>query len=95
MCLGVGDGADDTAPQKLSYWQRFVASVQENGPKYLMVDVSRAKLQELDLAVLLSYGWVSNCNMFLVLTINVTYVIHLLQILEEAPKVSLFPVKVE
>jgi hypothetical protein len=45
MCLGVGDGGDDTAPQKLSYWQRFVTSVQENGPKYLMVDVSRAKLQ--------------------------------------------------
>jgi hypothetical protein len=70
MCLGGGDGGGDRAPQKLSRWQRFVASVQENGPKYLMGDVSRAKLQELGLAVLLSYGWVSNCNMALVLILS-------------------------
>jgi hypothetical protein len=40
-----------------------------------------------------TYGF--SCNMFLVLTINVTYVIHLLQILEESLKVSLFADKVE
>ena len=62
MCSSEGGGAQE--PAKLSRWQRFVASVQEKGPKMIMGGgITREKLQELGLSMLLSYGWVSNCNM--------------------------------
>ena len=60
----------DNAEKKPSRWQRFVAGVAEKGPKFVMGDVSREKLQEMGLSVLLSYGWVSNVNMACVLILS-------------------------
>ena len=44
--------------------------MQEKGPKYVFGNVSRDKLRELGLSVLLSYGWVSNCNMAFCLIVS-------------------------
>ena len=65
-----GSSTGDKTEEKQSRWERFVAGVAEKGPKFVMGDVSRAKLQEMGLSVLLSYGWVSNCNMAFCLIVS-------------------------
>ena len=62
MCSSEGGG--EQQPAKLSRWQCFVVSVRGKGHNMIMCGgITREKLQEFGLSMLLSYGWVSNCNM--------------------------------
>ena len=64
-----GGGGGDGSPQKLSRWQRFVVGVQEKGPKFVMGDINRAKLQEVAVGVGVGVGvavgvgvrWMRSC----------------------------------